>query len=485
MVRRASLAHHFLIIKLKSRTTLKRVEGSLSSYLFLMTVTEVKEYLDSFVNYELSPSHSYGLFRLDRMVNLLDCLGNPQKKFACVHVAGTKGKGSTCAFAAYILQAAGYRAGLYTSPHLHEDLERIRILPGRCSEDSLADPFLGKISKEQFNGLVAEYKPRIEKARESSPHDRISFFEIYTALAFVYFAQQKADVAVLETGLGGRLDATNVVDPLVCAITPISIEHTRYMGDTLQLITAEKAAIIKKHNQIAVIAPQKDEAREAIRRHSLNLGARLIFIGEDICCRPVKQDINGQFFHIRGLKDEYTGLRTRLLGGHQAVNAATAVGLVEILSEKGFKIQKEDIYRGIENTLWPGRFEIIQKNPLIVLDGAHNPESCLALAETCRKIFPGKRIFLILGISEDKDTAGICSALGPIAQKIILTKANHPRAFHFSSGPQDLFAGKEVIYSENTRQALDIACQEAQKEDVILAAGSLFVIGEIRALFRE
>jgi dihydrofolate synthase/folylpolyglutamate synthase len=228
--------------------------------------------------------------------------------------------------------------------------------------------------------------------------------------------------------MGGRLDATNAADSLVCGITPISMEHTQQLGDTLTAIAGEKAAIIKAVRQTAVCAPQSPEVLSVIEDRCRILGVPLFRIGRDITGEFLEEDMNGQKFLIKGLKDTYQA-RTTLLGKHQMVNAAVAVGLAESLSRYGTLIGKKAIEGGIEETFWPGRFEIIGKSPYLILDCAHNPASCSVLAETVAEYFPQRKVILILGVSEDKDKRGICQALKPIAHEIILTRAGHPRAY--------------------------------------------------------
>ncbi|MFA5059469.1 MAG: folylpolyglutamate synthase/dihydrofolate synthase family protein [Candidatus Omnitrophota bacterium] len=446
-----------------------------------MTSSEARTYLDSFANYELKSLPDAQHFDLRRVHQLLSFLGNPQKKIKFLHIAGTKGKGSTCVFVAYILRAAGYRVGLYTSPHFYNFAERIRIL-NPWKKFPIQNYFSGTISETHLLHVVKDIKSAVEKVKKNKKWGTLTFFEVYTVLAIYYFAKQRVDFAVLETGLGGRLDATNCVDAIVCAITSISLEHTDFLGTTIKSIAREKSGIIKKKDQIVIIAPQKKDALTVIKNFSGKIGSRNYFLGKDIRFQREKQDLREQVFHLKGLRNSYRDLKTSLLGRHQIVNAATAIGMVESLSSKGFFIDASSIRQGIREALWPGRFEIIKKNPYIVLDGAHNKASAAILARTVKEIFKTRKVILILGISNDKDISGICRELGKIAKKIILTKAAHPRAFEFSDKDKKRFPRKEVIMANDVKQAMDEALASSERNDIILVAGSLFIAAEARKL---
>ncbi|MBI3990547.1 MAG: bifunctional folylpolyglutamate synthase/dihydrofolate synthase [Candidatus Omnitrophica bacterium] len=440
-----------------------------------MTYPETIQYLESFINYEKIPDYPYKeSIKLERIKNFLATIDNPQDSLRCLHIAGTKGKGSTCVFIAYILREAGYRAGLYTSPHLADFRERIRILtPG--SKPQIQNPdFEGMISEEELVCLVKQLRSAIERFNQDSEYGPLSFFELYTSLAFVYFKEKKVDFVVLETGLGGRLDGTNVVDPLVAAITPISYEHTQKLGNTLREIATEKAGIIKKKGLVVISAPQEKEAMQVIRKRVGEIGAKLYGVGTDIIYRKTSEG-----FDIKGLLGNYPDLKIRLLGDHQLTNAAVAVGAIEALGAHNIQVGINAIKDGLYYTLWPGRCEIVSCNPLIVLDGAQNIASMGALKGAVKEEFKYKRLILVLGISSDKDIKGICNEIYDLADEFILTKANNPRA----TEPKTLahyFSGKEVYTTDNVKEARELACSHAKKEDLILACGSLFVVGEFR-----
>ncbi|MFH0763164.1 MAG: folylpolyglutamate synthase/dihydrofolate synthase family protein [Candidatus Omnitrophota bacterium] len=457
-----------------------------------MTYPQAVSYLESFVNYEQIPDYPYKEFlQLGRIKEFLDTIGSPQEHLKCIHIAGTKGKGSTCAFAAYILRQAGYRVGLYTSPHLSNIRERIRIL-GQRSKVKGQRPyreFEGMISKKKLADLVKALKPKIEKYNKKSVYGPLTFFEVYTVLAFVYFKEKQVDFAVLETGLGGRLDATNSVEALVCGITPISYEHTQKLGSSLREIAAEKAGIIKgskviprlrsgqegqRSKVIVITAPQKKEAMRVIRNRCKEAGAPLYQVGRDISYEKT----NGAF-NIKGLFRQYPRMKIKLLGEHQMVNAAVAVGIIEALRCHNIRVMASSIRRGLYNTLWPGRCEVASRNPLVVLDGAQNSASAAALKDTIRRNFSYRKLILVLGISKDKDIKGICSKLGGLADKVILTSSKNPRA----SLPQSLagyFAQKEFYLTNNIKEARQKASSLAAPGDLILVSGSLFVVGEFR-----
>ena len=464
-----------------------------------MTYPETTRYLESFINYEEIPSYPYKeSLRLERIKIFLAVIDNPQNALKCIHIAGTKGKGSTCAFVAYILREAGYKVGLYTSPHLSDFRERIRVLnrksgaiPRACLGGVDQKPqkdFEGLISKNELSGLVKKLKPVIEKYNKNSKYGPLSFFEVYTTLAFIYFKEKKADFVVLETGLGGRLDATNVVQPLVAAITPISYEHTQKLGTTLREIAAEKAGIIKIPNLTVISAPQEEEAARVIRNRSKEVGARLYEVGRDI-----KYQKAGDKFNVKGIFDEYPDLKIRLLGSHQLINATVAVGIIEALKFYGISVKAASIKKGLNNTVWPGRCEVIQQDPLVVLDGAQNIASSGALKKAIRESFftkggsasgrghrgKYKKLILVIGISSDKDLKGICAQLYGLADEIVLTKANNPRA----TPPEILagyFKGKRVYLTNNVLEAREKTKEIAKKKDLILVTGSLFVVGEFR-----
>ncbi len=468
-----------------------------------MTYPEALRYLESFINYEKIAAWPYKQsLKLQRIKDFLSSINNPQNSLKCLHVAGTKGKGSTCAFIAYILRQAGYKVGLYTSPHLSDFRERIRTLRHKTkdSKPKLEKDFEGMIPKDELVSLVARLKPAIDKYNKDSKFGSLSFFEVYTALAFVYFKKEKIDFLVLETGLGGRLDATSVVEPLICAITPISYEHTQKLGNTLKEIAAEKAGIIKSqldsklserrntkspsYHSIVISAPQEKQARDVIRKRCKELEAKLYEVGKDITFK----ETSGNFI-IDGIFGSYSDLKINLLGGHQLVNASVAVGVIEALKFYGITIDASSIKTGLYRTVWPGRCEVIAKNPWIVLDGAQNVASAKTLRRAIKETFSGEgncaknkkfeKLILILGISKDKDIKGVCLELSKFADTVILTKSCNPRA-HPPRALAEYFEDKPVYITQSVKEAKELAIRIARREDLILVTGSLFVVGEFR-----
>jgi len=410
-----------------------------------MTYKQAIKYLESFIDYEKLDNYAYNkAFGLKRIKALLSALDNPQDDLRCIHVAGTKGKGSICAFIAYALREAGYNTGLYTSPHLSDFRERIRILSVKRKAKSANLDLEGMISKQDLARLV-------EKIRKKTAPPKPTFFEVYTALAFLYFKEKKVDFAVLETGLGGRLDATNVISPLVSVITPISLEHTKYLGNTLKKIAIEKVGIIKRAPVIT--ASQKREVLEVIRKKCKETGASLCAVKN---------------YKKRSLK---------LLGKHQQINAEVAASVARGLCS--FK----DIENGLKNTIWPGRCEVVHHKPFVVLDGAQNAASIAVLKKAIKDNFRYKRLTLVFGVSSDKDVKGMASKLSGFFDEAILTKSANPRA----RSPKDLlpyFIGKKIQITDNTKEAIKRAMAIASGSDLVLVAGSLFVAAEAREYIR-
>lgn len=421
-------------------------------------------YLDSFINYEKIGHEKKNMFKLERMRHIADIFGNPQDSFKSVHVAGTKGKGSTAAFISRILTEAGVRVGLYTSPHLQSPREKISV-------NSIM------ISRSDFARQISEIKKMFERRKLAFLP---TFFEIFTIAAFNYFRNKKIDYGVIETGLGGRLDATNIVAPRVSVISPISRDHTEILGGSLRKIAAEKIAIIKK-GTFAVSAPQENRVSDMIRKKCKSLGVPLAVAGKDIKITEVAHDSGKEVFDLRTEYGCYRNCRIRLLGRHQMVNAACAVGSAEMLKKEEARISKKDIRKGLEKTKNPGRCEPISRNPYVVLDGAQNRASARAIRETIRRNFNYEHLFLILGVSKKKDIKGIVDELVPVADIIILTKANLKRAEKPSLIRKSI-KGKCVIMTNSVREALSKAKSLAETNDLILITGSFFVIGEAKEI---
>jgi len=441
-----------------------------------MTYAEALRYLESFVDYEKISSYKYhDAIKLSRMEALLDALGNPQRNFKSIHIAGTKGKGSVCAFVYSILKESGRKVGLYTSPHLIDFKERIRI---SFPKDRMID-------EAEIVALVVRIKSFLDKFMKASKFGAPSFFEVYTALAFLFFSIKKVEIAVVEVGLGGRLDATNVVDPLVAGITPISFDHTDKLGSTLEAIAKEKCGIIK-NNCIIVSSEQNANVTDWIRKTAVDKNAKLYEVGKDIFYESLASSPEGQTFNVRGIFGDYTLLTTSLLGRHQVANAATAIGVVEALRSKNILICSHDITNGIRKVDWPGRLQVVGRGPWIVLDGAQNEASARALKEAVTALFSYKDLLLVLGVSADKDVEGIGRNLFPIADKIFFTRSNTKRA----APPEALKKKfqdheKKIVLTFNVKEAVELARRQARPDDLILITGSLFVVGEALDFLRR
>jgi len=452
-----------------------------------MTYEQAIAYLRGLVDYERSTAAANArLWNLERIGRVLEGLGNPQRGLRLVHVAGTKGKGSTAAMIASILQAAGYRTGLFTSPHLVSFRERIRLNGEMIPREAVAD-------------LVPALQPHLQAA--SGPGGPPSFFEAYTALALAWFARQGVDAAVMETGLGGRLDATNVITPLVSVITRISYDHTAELGNSLEVIAAEKAGIIKPGVPV-VSAPQVQAVWEVLRRAAEGKGADLhgvrelaapesttaqlaetlaeLALGRPRSVIVVHRgaDLAGIRFDARGLLGDYPGLCCPLVGEHQYMNAGMAVGAAEILDEQGLAIPATAIDEGLRRVRWRGRLETISRDPWIVLDGAHDPASALALRRAI-SLYAPERVILILGIARDKDIQTIGRQLCPAAEAVIFTSARMPRAAE-PEALQQVLSGycRHHVTTPDVAAALDKARGIAGPRDLILVTGSLYLVGE-------
>ena len=431
------------------------------------------DYLYSFVDYSLKHASELAKaeFNLDRMRQLMSLLGDPQNDYPIIHIAGSKGKGSTAAFTASALRAADYKVGLYTSPHLQEFTERMQIngVP---------------IPQEAFAALVEEIKPFVEQV----PY--ITTFELATALGFLYFSRQQIDVAVVEVGLGGRLDATNIVTPLVSVITAISKEHTAVLGDTLKQIAGEKAGIVKDDIPF-VASPQKEEVVSVFDLRAEEMDAPFTLVGRDVHYKIKKRTIDGQIFDVwfepRGYeKAMKVRLSIPLLGDHQVENAVTAYAALTIARQRGLVFSAPHIKQGFIETVWPARFEIFQEKPLVILDSAHNPSSAHKLLQTLDTYFPKESVVMIFGAGEDKNIAKILKILAPRIDTVILTKADHPRALSAEElRPHADQAGLKSEGIEPVEAAVARALEIAGDEKIILAAGSIFSTAAVRAVLKN
>ena len=442
----------------------------------MFTYQEALDYIYSFVDYERTSLEGPCRFDLSRITALLEYLGQPHRRYKVVHIAGTKGKGSTAAMIESILRAAGYKTGLFISPHLHTYRERIQTGAQLITEGQLVAHVQRLIPlAERFPGLTT--------------------FEITTALAFSHFAQEKIEWAILETGLGGRLDATNVVDPAVVVITLIGYDHMDMLGDRLSQIAFEKAGIIKEGRPV-VSMPQRPTALRVIRRACRERKAPLTLVGRDWTWGRKGFDLRGQKLDVHchqkpdagssPLSRDYANLSTPFLGAHQLVNTTTVVATVAELARQGVSLSPEDVIEGLKATSWPGRLEVLNEEPLLVVDGAHNVDSAQALAKALREYLPYEHLISVSGFSTDKDIDGIFRELLPLAHQVIITQSRHPRAADLDLLKEKVRArNREAIPCCSTEEALWQAMGLARGRDLVCIAGSLFVVAEARAAWLE
>lgn len=406
---------------------------------------------------------------LDNIKEFLGRLGNPERGFRSIHVTGTNGKGSVCAIAAEILRAHGLRVGLYTSPHLVDFRERITINNRRISERDVVR--LGLDLKKVMEAMASESREK-----------QLTFFEFTTGLAFKYFEEKEADVVVAEVGMGGRLDATNVLAPEVSVITRIGLEHTNYLGSTIPEIAREKAGIIKEDVPV-ITCERKPEALSVIESTCARKRSSVRRISREFDVSMVKQTSRGTQFDYHGLRT-VRGLRTKLLGGFQAENAAAALAALEGLSED-LAVTEEDIRKGLASIRWPGRLDIVSRRPLVILDGSHNPDGVATTVSVLTSLDLQPLTFVV-GCMDDKDARGIVRALAPVASKIIITQARYKRALPAASlleVAREEFRG-ETVLSPEARAAFGICLNDIRGKGMCVI-GSLYVVGEALLWWEE
>lgn len=409
----------------------------------------------------------YGLERfgiklgLDNIRRLLSLVGDPQAGLQAVHVTGTNGKGSVCAYVASALRKAGYRVGLYTSPHLVRFNERIQI-------DGVPIP------DEDLLRLWDGIQPAMKAMDGDRAVNRPTFFEVTTAMAFEYFRERRVDVASVEVGMGGRFDATNVIDGRVALIARVGLEHTEHLGRTVDRIAREKAGIIKPTSRAVTV---DQEALPVIQERSRDLGAPLTIVGRDVTVERISQDLSGQRVTVRGPFGAIDA-HTPLLGAFQLENVGLAVAALTELRQSGFQIPDAAIAEGIASTQWPGRLQRIRADPLVFVDGAHNGPAAAALAVAYAELFPDRKCILVTGILADKDLPSIASSLGPLANRVVACRPKSHRAYH----PEEVasafrrYAPAEVAAS--VAAAIDHALAAASRDDIVLITGSIYTAGE-------
>lgn len=405
---------------------------------------------------------------LHRIVKLLEYMDNPQDKLKFIHVAGTNGKGSTCAMIVSILKQAGYKTGKFASPHLEEFNERITVDEERISYEDIERIGKGisqKIALMQEEGLEMPTK-----------------FEVITAIAIQYYYEKKCDIVVLEVGLGGRFDSTNVVQkPLVSVITSISHDHLDRLGNTLEKIAFEKAGIIKNHCPTAV-SVQPDNAMNVIKKVANEMNSELICVNENaIVFKGNKEGLETFDF------EEYKALEISLLGLHQVQNAACAIKVIEVLRRQGYRIPNQSIYDGLKKAFNMGRFEKIGTNPEFLIDGAHNVSGMKALRDGLERYYKGKQIILVMGVLTTKEYLKMVELIAPIADICIASEPLNPCALKADRLAKCFLSfGKNAVVEEGVEQAVELALQQAKGDSVVCCCGSLYFIGAVRShLFRR
>jgi dihydrofolate synthase/folylpolyglutamate synthase len=402
------------------------------------------------------------IFGLENISRVLDRVGNPQKSLKSVHIGGTNGKGSVGAFLESVLSRAGYNVGFYTSPHLTTVRERIKAAGRFISQPELDELIVWLRAEVEAEGIV------------------ITYFEFVTVIAFEYFKRKKVDLGIFEVGLGGRLDATNTLTPLFSIITNIGLEHQNYLGSTEIEIAMEKAGIIKPGSRL-VTGVRQPEVREAYEAHCRKLRTRMFLSGRDF---HVDWETGGGLAY-RGLRTSYSGLRLSLAGEHQGDNAALALAAVELLEDDGFGVPQEAIREGLTQTRWPARLEVVAENPLVIIDGAHNPDGARRLVKYLEQNFTGRKIRLVVGILSDKNYHEILKILSPVSSEVTLTEPHINRALPLAELKRaaSKYFSKAVL-DPDPRAAVIKAIEAAAEQDVVVVAGSLYLIGQVRPMFR-
>jgi len=418
-------------------------------------------------NRYLSGLSKFGIrLRLEHTERLLKLLGNPEKRLKCIHVAGTNGKGSVCAFLNSILIESGFRVGLYTSPHFYTLNERIKVNNKRISDRELA----------RLTGIVKPFADKVSKEM-----GELTFFEVTTAMAFLYFAERSTDFVVLETGLGGRLDATNVVNPLISVITNVSRDHTELLGSNIEKIAREKAAIIKKNG--LVVTATSGEALEVVEKTCRAKDAVLCVVGDEVLVEHLSSALSRQTFNLSFFGNSYK-FSIRLLGRHQLTNAAIAFSVIEMLKTfHKVEVAKKAVKKGLLEARIPCRLELVQKKPLVFLDGAHNPGGVQTLSEALEE-FSHKNLFLVFGCSYNKEYKKMIPMLAKKASCVFATetKLAKPLEAVRLAGEFRKYM-KEVVVEKDVKTAVKKAVSKASKKDLVVVTGSLYVVGEARKIW--
>ena len=441
-----------------------------------MTYLEALDYLDGLQYFGIK-------FGLSNIKTLLDLLGNPHNKFKAVHIAGTNGKGSVAAFASSITALSGYKVGVYTSPHLVDFRERIAIKSQSIRQESeIVEKF---IPRTKVISIISDIKRAVKHMKNTLGMNHPTYFEIITALAFKYFADEKIDVLICETGMGGRLDATNVCNSIISVITNVGLEHTDVLGKRITDIAYEKACIIKKNN-VVISGSRKQKVLDIISNMAREKGARLVEVNSAYKWGRTSSNINKQTFWIKGENYSYNNLEISLLGKHQVTNAVTAIAVAEKLRLFGFKVPKNAIKTGLSSTIWRGRLQVLRKNPLLICDGAHNPSSARVLKRTISEIEYDKLIFVI-GILKEKNYRSILRILLSEDATAIFTNiksTNRTLRSEILAQEAQKFTSN-VIVKKDISSSLKCAFQKAGKNDLICVTGSLYLVGELLEVIKK
>ena len=431
-----------------------------------------KDYLDSFLDYEKISYFPYQhSFKLERMPILLKHLKIPYQDLRAIHIAGTKGKGSTAHFLTFLLAASHFKVGLFTSPHLFDFRERIKIVKSVKSkvQSSL-------ISKKDLSKIVEEFSLDLKNLKIPKKLGQVTFFEVLTAVAFKYFLQKNVDFIVLESGLGGRLDSTNVVKPLASIITHIGYDHTDKLGKKLAEIANEKAGIIKRNTPL-ICSSQRPSSLKVIKDKCRSRSARLFVLGRDFKAQNIRLSKKHTLFNFRFNGLTLKDLKTHLLGEHQVENASLALATLSLLEREGIVKRRIDYKRGLRASYLPGRFEVVNKSPLTIVDIAHNASSFSALGRSLKRYFPRKKIILIFACSQDKNAKKMLKQID--YSYLILTGFNNPR----SQDPLELkkiVGPGKVWLAKNIREALREAGRKYRDKWIIVISGSLFLVSEAK-----
>jgi dihydrofolate synthase/folylpolyglutamate synthase len=426
-----------------------------------------RAYLESLIP---EKKEDYEKIELGRMRALLKEMGDPQDSYPTVHVGGTAGKGSVATMISKIMESAGYRAGLHVSPHLQDIRERMQVN--------------GRFPKEgEFVDLVLKVRGCVEKVEKGSKYGKPSYFEALLAASFENFKRERVDIAVVEVGMGGRLDGTNVITPRVVVLTNVGLDHTEFLGDTVEEIAHEKAGIFKRGVDI-VSGVTQPSVVDIVRENADELGCRLDLLGREIGYDRVKMRKTGSMFDLKVGGDRYHDVELSMFGSHQVSNSVLAVCAALRLNAHGFVVGERDFRRALSRISVPGRFEITRQRPIVIMDGAHNPMKTEALARTIGELYPGRKIFFVFGVKRDKNVKEMVDRLSKIAAKFYFTSFQSTTDFgkSMSYDPDDLkrFTDADCEAVRDSAEAYGKALREAGPGGIVCVTGSFYLIGELR-----